>query len=178
MANRKKRTYLIVLVVSAIALFIDRMIVSDHGVAPAQAIVSVPQTVSPPTAESLAIPELSFPKGVRPLSAKADIRDLFYPPQLSDNALARSGSEHSSAESDRSQPRRRNAEQFAEHHTLDAVLINERLKIAIIDGHWLTLGQSIDGCTVSDVAGNTVYVQCGDGRATLKISGTAGLPLD
>lgn len=78
--------------------------------------------------------------------------------------------ENSPFPEDGTRPRGLDQAAFQAGHELGGVLDHERLKIAIIDGRWLRIGDKVDGCTLTRISGDTVCFECYDGEAVLKPS--------
>jgi len=122
------------------------------------------------------IPELSFPRNLKPFDPSAPIRDIFARPQsvAVDTANGRSDQEESDAASDSPETsakpggnQRIGRAKFATQHRLEAVMIQQSLKIAIVDGRWMQVGDVVDGCTLSDISGESAVFRCRDGDARL-----------
>ncbi len=178
MSSQKKRTYLSVLIVGAVALLIDRFVSSTGSTTPRPA-AAAGFTLPPPSgAAAFAIPELPFPKGVVSLGQHVELRDLFLPPMFraagpdegdsADQQAGFAGNPRRNPSGDRRWDALSTA-RFVREHRLDAVLIDEGLRIAIVNGLWLRVGQSLDGCTLKDITGNAVTFECDDEVAALKI---------
>lgn len=168
------------MVIGAAGLVADRFIFQDAVPAPAEAATVIEHTASSTDISSIAIPEMPFPHGIEPLHTGAEIHDLFAPPFLrsSHSRRADGADNHRRRASNNTRSEDMNAEAFATQHHLNAVLLNDGLRIAIIDGHWLQVGQSVDGCTLRSITGRDVRFECYDDSATLKIGGTEIIPVD
>ena len=57
--------------------------------------------------------------------------------------------------------------EFIRRHELGGILFHEDLKIAVLDGRWMRIGELIDGCTLKKISGNTARFECYDGKAEL-----------
>ena len=171
MLDLKKRVYLGLMLLCAVALIVDRVVLSDSVTGPAVVAAAgrasaLPASPAPP----LSIPELPFPQGIEPLDPTSEIRDLFAPPpsEPQDQTDAASDNEDSSTPGQNPTgqvPR----DLFVTKHVLHAVMVNERLKIAIVDGRWRRIGETIDGCTLTDISGGEVRFECYDGSASLRL---------
>ncbi|MDO8631967.1 MAG: hypothetical protein Q7R41_15890 [Phycisphaerales bacterium] len=121
-------------------------------------------------AEELSIPELPFPRNLDPFDPSAPIRDIFARSQSAATETtdqAASDSPETSAKPD--EKRRIGRMAFAAQHRLEAVMIQQSLKIAILDGRWMQVGDVVDGCTLSDISGESVVFRCRDGDALLSL---------
>ncbi len=170
MPGNKRKAYVVIMLVGAGALFVDRCIMQPGLTAPAPVSAAVSTragetTVIPaPTAEALATLELPFPRTMPKWDAQSPIRDIFAP-----------GSHETATDK---QPRsRRSAEKglgtcadILAHHRLEAVLVQNSLKIAIVNGALLREGASVGGCTLTEITGNKVRFRCRDGEAALALS--------
>lgn len=181
--TRRKRVYVGVIILAVAALAVDKFFLSEgqaaglspHGsTAPAEARGSVDRRpMSPEAVPTVRIPEVPFPRGLEPLdpSAGVFIRDFFAPPE---SALNRDPPDSQTDKSGRNanQPDRHGRlgrSTFVSRHRLSGVLLDQRLKIAIVDGTWLRIGQSLNGCTLASVSGNEARFECYDGEAVLEI---------
>lgn len=174
----KKKTYAVILILGGVALLVDRLILSKSAAGPRMAVASEAAPLANPpatpddTAEGagpLAIPELPFPRDVARFSDESRLPDLFASPQ---ERLRVSGATDSNdvvgevmaASSSLS----RSA--FEKAHRLDGVFIQQRLRIAVIDGKWSRIGEKIDGCTLEEIASREVRFACNDGVAVLTLN--------
>lgn len=169
---KKKRIYLGVIGLCGIALLVDRLVITQGASAPAEAFADMRGPSPKPSdagadRKTVSIPELPFPRILNPMNPAEPIRDLFAPPDnsggsdRSGNARGRrgvgTGSDASSA----------NRRAFLAGHHLKAVLDDPRLKIAIVDGLWVRIGQTVDGCRLTKVEGIRASFTCPDGEAVL-----------
>ena len=158
------------MVLGGAALVVDRCILTPSVTMPASVAASdVKSPARPPAAAAvppdapLSIPELPFPRGIPTWDPRAPIRDLFAPHSGgSATDKARSTSSEDAAKG--------TCVAFTKDHRLDAVLLQERLKIAIVDGVWVRIGESVDGCVLSEIVGNKVRFLCRDGDVVLTLS--------
>ena len=170
MLNQKKRVYLGLMLFCALALIVDRVVLRDSATGPAVvAAGQIPALPASPT-PSLSIPELPFPQGIEPLDPTSEIRDLFTPPPLRRQNEMNAASDND--DSPTTAPNRTGQaprDLFVTTHVLHAVMVNERLRIAIVDGQWRRIGESVDGCTLTDITGGEVRFECYDGTASLRL---------
>ncbi len=184
--TRRKKVYVGVMIVAVAALAVDKFFLSEgqaaglspHGsTAPAEARGSVDRLpMSPEAVPTVRIPEVPFPRGLEPLdpSAGVFIRDFFAPPE---SALNRDSADPQTDKSGRNATQPDSQGQvgrtaFVFRHRLSGVLLDQRLKIAIVDGTWVRIGQSLNGCTLKSVSGNKASFECYDGNAVLEIFST------
>ena len=171
MLDQKKRVYLGLMLLCAIALIVDRVVLSDSVTGPAVVAAAgqapaLPASPTPP----LSIPELPFPPGIEPLDPTSEIRDLFAPPLTRrQNGMDAASDNEVSSTAGQSPAGQSNRDLFATTHVLNAIMVNERLRIAIIDGQWRRIGESVDGCTLTDITGGEVRFECYDGTASLRL---------
>jgi hypothetical protein len=119
-------------------------------------------------AEELSIPELPFPRNLNPFDPSAPIRDIFARPQFAAMDTANEGASDSPERSGKPGEKQRiGRAAFAAQHRLDAIMIQQSLKIAILDGRWMQVGDVVDGCTLSDISGESAVFRCRDGDALL-----------
>jgi hypothetical protein len=119
-------------------------------------------------AEELSIPELPFPRNLKSTDSTVALRDIFARPPsaaMETTAEGASDSPETSAKPGEKQCIGRAA--FAVQHRLKAVMVMEGLKIAIVDGRWMQVGDVVDGCTLSDISGESAVFRCRDGDALL-----------
>ncbi|UCC30297.1 MAG: hypothetical protein JSU86_19115 [Phycisphaerales bacterium] len=175
---RKKGGYLAVVILGLAALAVDRCVLSGGTGEPMVAVAieqsrrAMTMLVSPSdAAPTLSIPELPFPRGLDKWNSQSSIRDLFAPPV----AVLRAESQGTKADKDRpgtdrpQHPEQASSDVFLTQHRLNGVMVDERLKIAIVDGTWIRIGQTVDGCTLTDVSGNEARFECHDREAVLKV---------
>ncbi len=58
---------------------------------------------------------------------------------------------------------------FFTQHRLDAIMSDQDLIIAVVDGTLVQPGQVIDGCTLTRLEGTRAYFNCFDGEAVLDL---------
>lgn len=179
MSQQRQRMYLGVMVLGAVALFVDRFVLRASVSGPDAALATgsriAPETGSP---QPVAIPELPFPTGVRDFKLDGPIRDLFLPPMFrygGDGTLAADNRSHNRGTREDGRASR---EAFLGRNRLDALLTDDRMKIAIVNGRWVRIGQIVDGCTVTDISGDRILIDCSDGSAALTLDGTKTITAD
>ena len=185
--SRRKKTYLVLLAVSALGLVIDRFVLTGSATAPAQA--SADTGVQPrdgrhiPTIDagpSASIPEIPFPTGLVAAESLSTIPDVFAPPSARLRGELDAGRTHNAAidRSGRGSSQRLSGAAFENRHTLVGVLVHQRrqiglpMKMAVLDGRPVRIGDVIDGCTLKDVSGYRARFECHDGPAVLKVRDT------
>ena len=52
---------------------------------------------------------------------------------------------------------------------LDGVLIQQRLRMAVLEGRPVRIGDTVDGCVLKKIAGYRAEFECHDGPAVLKV---------
>ena len=124
-----------------------------------------------PAAATLSIPELPFPRGLAPFDPHAELRDLFEPPHLRPNGDATSSaSDDPTADAeDVLGPDVSTCATFVTQNTLEGTLSDQRLKIAIVNGEFVRVGQTVGGCTLTSIAETEVRFKCRDGTVTLRV---------
>ncbi|MGB2984558.1 MAG: hypothetical protein WBE26_01635 [Phycisphaerae bacterium] len=178
MSRQRKGAYLTLLAVGAAALAVDRWILTEGITEPDAAFAlgaggSAPVIASPPPepTSTLSIPELPFPRGLEPLDQQGLARDLFAPPTLATDRDSSTDKDQRETNG-RGGARRANSATFVTQHRLNGVLVHQRLKIAIVDGAWVRIGELVDGCTLAAVSGNEARFQCHDAEAVLNVGET------
>ena len=148
------------------ALLVDRFMPTRGG-APADALavdVLPPAHAAPPPASAngaLSIPELRFPQNLPRLSAGGSVRDLFSRTARHDAKLA--------AEDGAGRARPSDSATFMARHKLEGVMTNRGIEIAVVDGEWLHIGQSIDGCRLVKIEGTRAHFVCQNEQAVLDL---------
>lgn len=172
MSLGKKKAYFAVMLISTSALLLDGLVLSND-----LAESNIPtgnQSETPDTpggVAQLAIPELPFPRGIEPIDPKAEILDSFAPPNLQ----AEGGPDGVDADKPADDAHRLSAPgdlssaAFEAAHRLDGILLDQRLRIASVDGQWTRMGTSIDGCTLISISPRQATFRCFDNEVTLSL---------
>lgn len=176
MSSQKKRLYLALLLLGAVALMLDRFVFSGGVTGPDTAIASDTDTGATPIAgaagdekSTVAIPELRFPRGLTPVGPNWSIRDLFLPPKLRAQHESDRATAGKNASGPRTRPDRVGRDEFQSRHRADGVIEVERLTMAIVDGLWMQIGQTLDGCRLTEASENEVRFACFDGEVVLHV---------
>lgn len=172
MPRAKTKIYIAFMLLGGVILVLDRCVLTPSVTMPAPAAASAPRlaaqppvTATGPSADTLATLELPFPRAIPAWDPQSPIRDLFAP--FSDHDAADKRHQRSPGGADAGKG---SCADFAAQHHLEAVLVQESLKIAILDGVWVRIGESIDGCVLTEIVGNKVRFRCRDGDALLPLS--------
>lgn len=119
----------------------------------------------------VSIPELPFPRRLPAWDASAPIRDLFAPPGARDVIDGVDGQTHNGVgrggPATDASPMGRKA--FATQHHLKALLLGERLGIAVVDDRWMQLGDLLAGCELVELNAESAQFQCHDGSVSLTL---------
>lgn len=123
------------------------------------------------TASRLSVPELHFPRNLPSYDPSVELRDVFARPQIAGamgetGRPGRSGSGEKTSTSDAI-----GREAFQSTHRVDAVMVQESLKIAVVDGRWARVGDVVDTCTLKQIEGDSVVFECHDGDTVLAPAG-------
>ena len=179
MNSNKKRLYLGVVLLGGLALAVDRFVLTDAAGLPASAqadsSVPVPSTASgAPEGEvaALSIPQLHFPRLMPEVDLGREMRDVFTPPAhyLTPKKDTQSGPDNTqSGLSLNGTPQKSKAQAFADNHVLTAVMIQPRLRLAIVDDVWVSIGQTVDDCVLRRVESGSAVFECSDGEAVLQV---------
>jgi len=171
-SNRKK-VYLIGIGVGFVALGIDRFMLPESATAPLEAEAAASGRAIIPDANSdvarAPIPAVPFPKNLPAFDPTHDIRDVFLTP--SDALAAQAGDRKGPKTGEPNQVS--SAAEFAKQHTLNAVLDDQRLKIAVVDGRWMKVGDTFDDCRLTTISGTAAHFLCPYGEAVLDFSDPA-----
>lgn len=114
-------------------------------------------------AGKISVPELHFPRNLPTFDSAMEMRDLFQRPGI---APVRGG-KASAGQSGDDEETAIGRESFAAVHHVDGVFVQERLKIAIVNGKWVREGEKIDECTLLRIEGDSAVFQCHDGDTVL-----------
>lgn len=185
MDQRRRKLYLALLGLAAAGLVIDRFVLTQSATAPASAgIPASPHATTGIQAEnagktglpggpSTSIPEIPFPRGLQTAKDKRPILDLFAPPHVRLQNKSSAGLSHNRGpiRSGAGLPERLSGAMFERRHTLEGVLVQQRLKLAVLNGRSMRIGDSIDGCKLTEVSGYEARFECDDGPVVLKLKG-------
>lgn len=170
MLQKRKKTYLTIMMLGAVALMADRFLLPKAGVPESafaqddpSAMPSGAGSVPTPTGES--IPELPFPRLPESYVLGNSVRDLFAPPHESADLLT--GTDNATA----TQPARHAI--FAQTHFLQAVLIQGQVRCAVINKKVVKADDSLGGCTIIEIGAREVTARCPDGEVTLHLPAPA-----
>ena len=171
MPRAKKKIYIAVMLLGGVALVVDRCVLTPSVTMPVPVAASPPHTAAPSaaaeaplSAETLSTLELPFPRAIPAWDPQSPIRDLFAP--FSDEDATDKRRTRSSRGADAGHG---TCAGLLNQHHLEAVLVQESLKIAILDGAWVRIGESVDGCVLTEIVGNKVRFRCRDGDITLAL---------
>lgn len=168
----KKRVYLTVTALALVALLVDRLILPSPTGADA-ALVPRPPRSAPvaanaqapsATAPTATVPELPFPRNLPTWSEETALRDIFSPT----GSVEPSDNHGGSAEKHFPEGHGTIAALQRDTH-LEAVYVTERLKIAVIGGRRMGIGQEVGGCRILSVDGGGVRFLCRDGESVLTL---------
>ena len=175
MSLQKRRTYLALMAAGGVALVVDRLVLTDGVTGPSVAVALTPDASTAPVETASAqgaipssIPELPFPRSLGTLDVDAAIRDLFAPPELDADAGA-SGSQPGKNQPGGDGDGYTTGAMFVSRHRLSAVLIQQGLRIAVINTRWVRIGDTLEDCTLLSISGNEALFECPDGEAVLKV---------
>jgi hypothetical protein len=123
----------------------------------------VPKSAGP---TKLTVPELHFPRNLPTYDPAHDLRDVFVRMDMEGSVsnIDPAGNGKTSKDSTVG-PIGRDA--FRASHRVDAVMVQESLKIAVVDGRWVRVGDTVDGCKLTRIEGDSVYFECHDGGTAI-----------
>ncbi|MFQ5495960.1 MAG: hypothetical protein ACE5EX_11330 [Phycisphaerae bacterium] len=184
MTSQKKKVYVALLLCGGVALSVDRCVLSEPVAGPESALATVPPATDTQKSDlvgtddaTLPIPRLPFPEGVQSFDPALYLRDFFAPPAA---VLVRvAGSENQPGRSpggSTKEPLRLTAAALKAAHRLRAVILHQRQRVAIVDDLWVHVGQTLDGCTLTALSGNSARFECRDGAAVLHVAATLNVP--
>lgn len=170
----KKKRYLLVIGLSGAGLIVDSMIPTDVATVPAPAQAAPTSLILDEAAQGLPlIPRLPFPRALRTWDGSTDIRDIFRPPQMAGDATGDGQSPNKKPNPADDEANRR---AFASGHALHAVLVSGSLRVAIVDGTWVRVGEEFEECKLERISNNQAVFSCYAGLVTL-VAGAADSPL-
>lgn len=173
MTRKKKKTYAAILVVGMAALIVDRLMPGGGATTPETADASVPAIALALEGSSDAsagsanlIPSIPFPRQLPPAPLDRPIRDAFARPTVA--GLKEVDATTASGDGERPLT----ASEFAAFHRLSAVMNEDDLQIAILDGRWMRLGDRVNGCRLDKLDGIRAVFTCESGeKAVLEVAG-------
>lgn len=176
---KKKRIYLGVIGLCGIALLVDRLVITQGASAPAEALADVRRPIlkssdAGTAKKTVSIPELPFPRMLKPIDPAETIRDLFAPPDNSGGSGSAGNARGRPGTGSRGDALSTSRHAFLAGYHLEAVLDDQRLKIAIVDGLWVRIGQTVGGCRLTKVEGVRACFACPDGEAVLTMENVQG----
>jgi hypothetical protein len=180
MSTRKQRAYLAAIGMGVAALAVDKLVLEHPAAAPAEAAANVDAAGPrrPVHAATIVaggeIPELPFPRNLPAYDGSTLARDPFLPSGLA----ADPGGE---LPSDNGQPADPKTERlgrvaFSLRYRLNGVLVHQSLRIAIVEGRWLRIGETLSGCRLVLIGENEARFECFDGEAVLTVINPGRLP--
>ena len=131
--------------------------------------------VKPGVPSKLSVPELHFPRNLPTYDPGYELRDVF-------SRMDIEGTEERAGKSAKEKTGKNAAvetigrEVFQASHRVDAVMVQESLKIALVDGRWVRVGDVVDSCKLTRIEGDSVYFECHDGGTELSPSGKRNHP--
>lgn len=179
--NRKNYIYLGLIALGLLALWLDRSyfgvtapskstaLEADRSINGAQEKPGFLRQPAPRIGQrgtgAAGVPELRFPRNLPPFAPDIEIRDIFARADVAKNYKKgkRVGPEKSGDEEEPEGAVGR--EQFVAKHTLGAVMVMDGLKIAVLDGRWLRVGDIVDTCRLVQIGGDAAVFECHDGNA-------------
>jgi hypothetical protein len=174
--KRRKQLYGGFLLLGALALLADRGLFSQsHG--PAGALADGSQSLGGTIAighdgPSVLVAATPFPSVYDSDEPPADVRDMF---RITDTIRAAMDMNENDETDGPQGPRSRvrppvALAPFSERHSLQAVMVSRGVRIAVIDGRWVRIGDQLDDCQLADIIGTQAEFDCGDRRETLSIN--------
>lgn len=186
MTKRRRTVYLGLMVVGGMALAVDRCVLSDGAITPEQAMaldadrVSVHPAIPATTSTMSVVPVVPFPAGIDSYDPRSPLRNIFLPRSLDKRVGDAEAAPDKHGRNSRGSRDKTNvsSEVFTSTHRLIGVMLYDGLRIAIVDGLWLRIGQHVDGCVLQNVAGNQAQFRCGDEEAVLRVADNPTLVTD
>lgn len=180
--TNKTRIYIAVVVLGLGALIVDRCFLgatapqtiaadeidAEESETSAAAPVPPRRPARAATATKISVPELHFPRNLPALDADGNIRDLFLRPGRP--VESKPQNQGGPAESEKKTAPAIGREAFFAAHRVDGVFVQESLRIAVVDGRWMRIGDELDQCTLVAIKGDAATFQCHDGDTVLSPS--------
>lgn len=167
MASSKKRIYIGSVAFCLLALFVDRIVLTDGGGGPSRAEASptVGATAStlPKLLESQPIPSVAFPTVPKDVEASPP-RDFFARP-LEQASVGPSGIAPAVPHGERLL-----RGEFEGTVKLGGVMLTTDGGVAVVNGIRMVRGDSLLGCQLEKVFGRSAHFRCLDGEAVLFIA--------
>ena len=174
MSTARKKTYLALIAVGFVAMVVDRLVPRDEtpievASGPVEDRGSAVLASDMPGERRdgwLPVPELPFPRLPAADVNAPSTRDPFEKPGVvpPDNTSEETPSDVNAT-----------SNTFGTLHRLDGVWLQGSLKIAIVNGAWVHIGQAVDGCVLKEVDGIEASFSCQDGEVKLRVGATIGL---
>ncbi len=172
MSAKKRNSYLIIMAVGGVVLIVDRVLLQDGGGGPESAVaytVSPDGPLSPSVADDTSsgalIPDIPFPKLQEPSAQNTPTRDLFEPPRDATQSARRDN--QGAGDLSRIQPD--DVDTFQTQHRLDGLMVQQGLRVAVVNGRWIHVNDELDGCKTVSIFQDSVIFECRDGQAELTI---------
>ncbi len=111
-----------------------------------------------------------FPSNLPPISSEHVLRDVFSTTDTirAEMLLLDTGDVRGS--DGRVKAKRTAAESLRQDRSLTAVMLGERSSFAIVDDHWLRVGDSLGDCELTAMTGTTATFRCAEGNVTLSVA--------
>jgi len=177
-SGRKKKVYAAIVAVGLLALAVDRLVFSE----PASAVASAGSKASPaakkPAREaskgavslSATVAAEVFPHGI-PKYDSTIVRDAFeLTPSAQQTLLGPSVAANAGGLLNGGASPASSVSEFRNAHKLLAVMTGPNLRVAIIDGQRVNIGQHIAGCELIEITGQSARFSCADGEVELRVS--------
>lgn len=175
MSAKKKKIYAMVLLVGLAALLVNQLLGSEPAPAaaapgtaserPAADSATAATDAAPLTGRVAAAP---FPRDLPGPEAIDSLRDAFVLTPAAHKAVL-GNTDLSDSRTGRRAARLSVAAEFEESHQLLAVMTAPDTRVAIVDEQWVQVGQTVDGCRLLEIMGQTALFQCVDGRVLLTV---------
>ncbi len=175
MTRQKKQLYGAVLGLGAIVLLIDRMS-ALAGSGPSESAAAVVQptgllTLDSVTGDLVSVAAAPFPRDIPDLAGTSPLRDVFAPTDLVRSKLSSEADGNPGREAGK--PARLGPEEFAASHHLNGVMRTDSTSVAVVDGKWLRVGDSVESCELSEMEATSVKFRCATFEVELSVMPSA-----
>ena len=181
MSQRRRNIYLLLILSAVMALAVDRLVLTNSVTTPESIFATPvtspefkPSTPFDTTNEIKIAPILPFPSNLPVINAQQQIIDIFQPVPLRGQVRQGLGVDDQ-GKGKRSGLTRLDASSFESQRQLSGVMVAGSVKVAIVDGKWIRVGEKIWGCQLESVSGNQAHFKCHNGPATLKVGKYPGI---
>jgi hypothetical protein len=129
-----------------------------------------------PAAIKILVQPAPFPDNFPTVDRPGPVRDLFAMTPAVRSLLAPDEDVASADKEPQGDDQKRppTVEAFLADHDLSAVFVHGKARVAIVNGRMIQPGQTVEGCALREIIGQTVRFECRDGVAELRVEPQLG----